>query len=108
MPFGEAIQQSMITHSHITQSILAVQIGVKVPAKIARRVVETQLLIDPVQIVQILLFELEVPGQIALDALGRLALGQHAVALGNAPRQRDLRAVLAVFLADLDDGGVLD
>ena len=30
------------------------------------------------------------------------------MSVGDAPRQRDLRAVLAVFLADFDDGRVVD
>ena len=84
------------------------QIGVEVPAEISRRVIEPELLIDRIQLLQVLLVEPEIAGQIAADALGGLALGQHAVSVGDAPRQRDLRAVLAVFLADFDDGRVVD
>ena len=88
--------------------LLPVQISIEIPSKIRRRVVEPQLLINLTQPLQILPIQLEIPRQITPDALGRLALGQHAVALGDAPRQRDLRAVLAVFLRDSGDGGVLD
>ena len=88
--------------------LLPVQIGVEIPPEVRRRVVEPQLLINRIQLLQILPVEPEIPGQIAPDARGRLALRQHAVALCDAPRQRDLRAVLAVFLGDGGDGGVLD
>ena len=50
----------------------------------------------------------EVAGQVALDPLGRLALGQHAVSVCDAPGQRDLGAVFAVFLGYFHDGGVVD
>lgn len=89
-------------------SFLPVQIGVEIPAEAARRVVEAQLLVNGIQLVEVLLLQREIPGQVAPDPLGRLALRQHAVSVGDPPRQGDLRAILAVFLADLDDGRVVD
>ena len=100
---------SFLPSQRTTSSLLLpVQIRKEIPSDIRRRVVEPQLLINRIQLLQILLIQFKITGQIAPDALGRLALRQHAVALGNTPRQRDLRAVLAMFLGDSGDGGVLD
>ena len=92
----------------LSLSSLPVQIGVEIPAEISRRIIESELLIDLGQLVQILLLQSEIAGQVALDPLRRLALRQHAVAVCDAPGQRDLRAVLVIFLADFDNGGVVD
>ena len=88
--------------------LLPVQIGIEIPPEIRRRIVEPQLLINRIQLLQILLIQFKVTSQITSYALRRLTLRQHAMALCNPPRQRDLRAVLAVFLAHGNDGGVLD
>ena len=92
----------------LSYSFLPVQIGVEIPAEVSGWIVESELLVNFTQFVQILLIQSEIAGQIALDPLRRLALRQHAVSVCDAPRQRHLRAVLAVFLADFDDGGVFD
>ena len=89
-------------------SLLPVQIGMEIPAKVARRIIEAKLLVNLTQLVQILFVQLEIAGQIALNPFGRLTLRQHAVSVCDPPRQRDLRAVLAVFLADFRDRRVLD
>ena len=89
-------------------SLLPVQIGEEIPAEVPGWIVETELLVNLGQLVQILLLQPEIARQVALDALRRLALGQHAVSVCDAPGQRDLRAVLVVFLADFDDGRVVD
>lgn len=89
-------------------SVLAFQIGIEIPAEIPRRVIEAKLLVNRTQLVQVLFLQLEVPSQVAPDPLGRLALRQHAVSLGYPPRQSNLRAVLAVFLGNLDDGRIFD
>ena len=90
----------------LTYSFLPVQIGVEIPAEVPGRIVETQLLVNFTQLVQILLIQPEIAGQIALNPLRRLALWQHAVSVCDAPRQRHLCAVLAIFLTDFHDGGV--
>ena len=89
-------------------SFLPIQIGVEVVAETPRRVIKAKLLINRTQLVQVLLFQLEIPSQIALNPLGRLAFWQHTVSVGYPPRQSDLSTILAVFFANLDDGWVVD
>ena len=89
-------------------SLLPIQIAKEVPAEIRRRDVETKFLVNRIQLVQILLLQLEIPGQITPYPRGRLALRQNAVSEGYPPCQGNLRAILAVFLANLDNGPVVD
>ena len=98
----------LASHTYISLSFLPVQIGVEIPAETSGRIVETELLVNLTQFIQILLIQPEIARQIALDPLRRLALRQHAVSVCDPPGQRHLRAVLAVFLADFHDGGVFD
>ena len=100
---------SSLPSQRITPSLLLpIQIRIEIPSKTRRRVIKPHLPINLTQHLQILPIQLEIPRQITPYTLRRLTLRQHAVALRNTPRQRDLRAVLAVFLANGDDGGVLD
>ena len=94
--------------SHPYAHSLPLQISVEIPPKVPRRIIEPQLLINPIKFLHVLLFQREVPGQITPDPLGRLTLRQHAVPLRDAPRQRHLRAILAVFFADVHNRGVVD
>ena len=89
-------------------SFLPIQIGVEVVAETFRRVIEAKLLINRIQLVQVLLFQLEIPSQIALNSLGRLALRQHTVSICYPPRQSDLSTIFAVFFANLDNGWVVN
>lgn len=106
-------QSLTLRHTYLIIAIvlsksLAVQIGEECIAEIPRWIVKTELLVDLTQLVQIFLFQLEIARQITPYPLGRLALRQHAVSVCDPPRQRHLRAVLAVLLADLNNGRVLD
>lgn len=97
------------THTWIGQSFLPIQIGVKVPAKRGRRIIEAQLLVDAINLLDVLGLELEVAFQVGLNAARGLGLGDDGAAVGDAPGQRHLCAALVVvFLADFDEGGVLD
>lgn len=88
-------------------SFLAVEIGVEVPAKAGGGVVEAEFFVQGVQFLQIGRLELKVAFQIGLDSARRLRLGKHGVAVLDPPCQCRLCAVLAVFLADLDQYGVI-
>lgn len=98
----------LVPCSSLPLSFLPVQIGVEIPAEVPGGIVETELLVNLGQLVQVLLLQPEIARQVALDALRRLALGQHAVSVCDAPGQRDLRAVLVVFLADFHNGWFVD
>ena len=92
----------------LSLSFLPIQIGVEIPSEVPRGVIKSHLLINSIQLLQIFLLEPEIPRQITPYPFGRLALRQHAVSVRDPPRERDLCAILAVFLADFDDGGVVD
>lgn len=88
--------------------LLPVEIGVEVPTKALGRIIEPQLLIQRVDLLDILGLQLEVTLKIGLDASRGFGLGNHAVSLCNAPRQCDLRSILAVFSPNVGQDRVVD
>lgn len=88
--------------------VLSVQVGVEVVAKRLGRLVETLLLVDGRNLLQVVVVKLEVTLEILLDPRRGLALWNDRLAAGNSPCQRNLGARLAVLLADLDKYRVLD
>ena len=60
--------------------LLAIEVLVEVPAKVARGIVEAHLLVEPVNLLDILGLELEVTFQILLDAVLSLGLGNYTAA----------------------------
>lgn len=84
-----------------------IQTNVEVVSKILRWVIESQLLIQPINLLHILILQLKVALQIILDARRRLALRHHTPTMGNTPGKGNLRAALPILLANLHQDRVL-
>ncbi len=63
---------------HPTQNLFAIQVSVEVPLEVLARVVESQLLVDAVDLLDILRFKFEVALEVLDDSAFGLALGKHA------------------------------
>lgn len=88
--------------------LLAVQIREEIPAKASRRIIEPDLFIDPIEFLKVGLFQLEIALEVTLYPRRRLRFWQDRMSALDAPGQRDLGAVLAVFLPDFVDDRVVD
>ena len=84
-----------------------VKICVELVAKRFTGIVESKLLVNPINLLPILRRELEVNFQVRLDARGGLRFGKDRVTLCNTPRERHLRTGLVVFLADFDEDRII-
>lgn len=63
-------------HRIVPDSLLAVQIGVKVPLEARAGIVEAQFLVQPIDLLDVLRVELEVALQVRLDSTLGLTLGE--------------------------------
>jgi hypothetical protein len=86
---------------------LAIKISVEVVSKASRGIIESQLLIDTVNLLEVLRIELEVTAEVGLDTRWSLGLGNHTVAVSDSPRERYLCTTLVVLLANLHQNGVI-
>lgn len=87
--------------------LLALQIRIEVISKRLRRVIESELLINTLDLLQILRIQLEVSLQIRRNPRRGFRLREDGVALCDAPGESDLRAGLVVLLADFDEDGII-
>jgi hypothetical protein len=87
---------------------LPLEIGVEVPTKGCRRIIESELLVQAVNLLHVFRIKLEVSLQIRLDPARGLRFGDDGPPVRYAPRQRNLGAVLVVLLADLEERGIVD
>ena len=99
------------THTHTLYIypplFLPIEIRIKRIPKALARVIESQLLINAINLSHVLSRELKVARQVGLYARRGFRFGEHGVALCDAPAPGDLRAGLVVFLTDFDEYGVV-
>jgi hypothetical protein len=86
---------------------LPIKIRIELISKRITRVVESQLLINALNLLHILRRELEIALQVRLYARWSLGFREDGVALCNAPRESYLRTGLVVFLGDFDEDGII-
>lgn len=80
---------------------LSIQTNVEVISKRPRWVIESQLLIQTVNLLNILIFKLKVSLQIISNPLRSLALWHHTPAMSNTPGEGNLCTALSILLTNL-------
>lgn len=110
-PLIKTIKSNSFNHTDAPRApylFLSVQIREEVVAEVHRRIVESQLLIDGLDLLHVLFGKLEVALEVRLNPMGSLALRNHRVANSDAPCKRNLRARLVVLLSDLVERRVIN
>jgi hypothetical protein len=81
--------------------LFPIQANMEVISKRLRRVIESQLLIQSINLLHILILKLKVSFQIIPNTLRSLALRHHTPAMCNTPGKGNLCAALPILLANL-------
>lgn len=86
---------------------LSIQISVETITKATARIIESQLLVNTRDLLQVACIKLEISLQIRLYPGGSFGLWKHAVAVCDSPRKSNLCAILVVLLSNLDKNGII-